>query len=51
MTNCLHCGMDLMKRNASGKCDHLYYPQYCNHCKEKGYTVYGTYNKEKEING
>jgi len=33
---CPHCRMDKRIRNPSGFCDHLYYPNYCKICKEKG---------------
>ena len=26
---CSHCEMDIMIRNPSWFCDHLYYPDYC----------------------
>ena len=31
---CDHCGMDLVARNPSGYCDHLYYPDCCEVCKK-----------------
>lgn len=31
---CKHCNNDINIRNPSGYCDHLYYPDYCNYCKE-----------------
>ncbi len=32
---CPHCKMDKRIRNPSGFCDHLYYPNYCEVCKER----------------
>lgn len=29
---CSHCKMDLKKRNPSGFCNHLYYPEHCPIC-------------------
>jgi hypothetical protein len=34
MKKCKHCHCDLQIRNPSGYCDHLYYPDYCEICKE-----------------
>ncbi len=31
---CPHCNMDKEIRNPSGFCDHLYYPESCDVCKE-----------------
>jgi|SRR3990167_11046796 len=31
---CIHCGGDKQIRNPKGYCDHLYYPDYCDRCKE-----------------
>jgi len=32
---CEHCGFDTATRNPSGYCDHLYYPDCCDICKER----------------
>lgn len=32
---CPHCNMDKRIRNPSGYCDHLYYPESCEACKER----------------
>lgn len=32
---CEHCGGPISKRNPSGYCDHLHYPEYCKVCSEK----------------
>jgi hypothetical protein len=32
---CKHCKGDLSIRNPKGFCDHLYYPDYCEICKNK----------------
>lgn len=39
---CPHCGMDKKIRNPSGYCDHLYYPDSCDICKDikELYTIY-----------
>ena len=34
MNKCPHCGGDIAVRNPTGKCDHLYYPDYCEVCSE-----------------
>ena len=31
---CKHCNQPIELRNPSGFCDHLYYPENCNHCTE-----------------
>ena len=31
---CPHCEMDKRIRNPSGYCDHLYYPEHCDICKQ-----------------
>jgi hypothetical protein len=35
MDKCPHCKMDIAKRNPSGFCDHLYYPDNCEECSSK----------------
>lgn len=30
---CEHCKGEIRIRNPTGKCDHLYYPDYCDVCK------------------
>jgi hypothetical protein len=30
---CKHCGYDISIRNPSGFCDHLYYPENCEVCR------------------
>lgn len=32
---CKHCGMSIDIRNPSGYCDHLYYPDNCDICRER----------------
>lgn len=34
MRICAHCKKDTAIRNPSGFCDHLYYPECCEVCKE-----------------
>jgi len=34
MSKCKHCGMDIVIRNPSGYCDHLYYPDNCQICQK-----------------
>ena len=34
-SQCLHCKGNILERNPSGFCDHLYYPEYCDVCNEK----------------
>lgn len=36
---CRHCKGDLAIRNPTGKCDHLYYPESCDYCSKKKYTL------------
>ena len=31
---CPHCGGDIRIRNPKGYCDHLYYPERCETCKD-----------------
>lgn len=32
---CQHCNGDIRLRNPTGKCDHLYYPESCEICKDR----------------
>jgi hypothetical protein len=36
--DCPHCGMKLNLRNPSGFCDHLYYPENCEVCKQNKFS-------------
>jgi hypothetical protein len=38
MKLCRHCGGPIIESNPMGYCEHTYYPEYCLHCKAKGYT-------------
>jgi hypothetical protein len=44
---CRHCGGDLSIRNPTGKCDHLYYPDYCEACKN----IYSKLKKKDNKDG
>ena len=34
LETCPHCDQSINVRNPTGYCDHLYYPNYCETCKE-----------------
>jgi len=36
---CKHCKGDIAIRNPTGRCDHLYYPEYCLYCKSERYKL------------
>lgn len=38
---CPHCHGNVWIRQPTTICDHLYYPELCQHCTEMGYTISG----------
>jgi len=49
---CQHCLGDLKIRNPMGYCDHLYYPENCNTCKQRDDSIsYTTANFKGKRHG
>jgi hypothetical protein len=38
LAKCKHCQGELARRNPTGKCDHLNYPEHCDYCTKNRFT-------------